>query len=225
MLKRITGLAAIAAVFSVGAAHAADMAPVYKAAPPAPIFSWTGFYIGANVGFGSATASADVGAFHASQDLTGILGGGQIGYNWQAGAWVFGIEGDFQGTDEHKKVSGAVGNLAVSVDNSVPWFATIRGRIGYAFAPTWMIYATGGGVWQDFKSTITVNGLSATLEDTHGGWTLGAGLEAAINRNWSWKVEYLHLDTGSINGGVVNGVSTSARLTNDLGRIGINYHF
>src|SRR5215475_684419 len=84
----VIGLAAIAAVFSVGAANAADMAPVYKAPPPAPIFSWTGFYIGANVGFGSATASVDIGNVSFSRDMTGILGGGQIGYNWQAGAWV-----------------------------------------------------------------------------------------------------------------------------------------
>src|SRR5262249_33560938 len=197
MLKRtFTGLA-FAAALMTGAAHAADMsAPVYKApAAAAPLFNWTGFYIGANVGYGSAHADFSVPGATGTDDLNGVIGGGQIGYNWQAGNWIFGLEGDFQGADQHDNTT--VTGIG-SMDNSVSWFATIRGRVGYAIAPTWMIYATGGGAFANFKSTTTLVGIgTSTSETTNGGWSAGAGIEAAINRNWSWKVEYLHFDVGT----------------------------
>jgi len=221
MKKRtVIGLAAIAAVFSVGAANAADMAPVYKAPPPAPIFSWTGFYIGANVGYSSGHSDVN-GLASGLGDLTGIVGGGQIGYNWQAGGWVFGIEGDFQGTSEDAHASA----LGITVKESLPWFATFRGRLGYAIAPTWMIYATGGAAWVDHKFEATNGVATISSETSRVGWAAGVGLEAAINRNWSWKVEYLHLDTGSFSNNLFGVVPVTLKVTDDLGRIGVNYRF
>ena len=159
-----------------------------------------------------------------------MLGGGQIGYNWQVGNWILGLEADGQGTDQKSSlsVSGLAGGVPVTVtqNDSIPWFVTARGRIGYAIAPMYMIYATGGGAWMDFKSSISATGLgTATWETSHGGWAAGAGIEGAITRNWSWKAEYLHLDTGTFNTTVFGVIPASVRLTDDIGRFGINYRF
>jgi outer membrane immunogenic protein len=224
LLRIIAGVAiAAGAIFGGESAGAADL-PVtraYQAAPvAAAVFDWTGFYIGANIGYGWGSGSVAVGGFGGSENLNGVLGGGQIGYNWQTGNWIFGIEVDGQATDQ-KATFAAVG---LSETDSMPWFATARGRIGYAIAPMWMIYATGGGAWADFKSTITAAGLgSATWEVSHGGWSAGVGVEGALTRNWSWKVEYLHLDTGSFSTNVFGIVPANVRLTDDIVRFGANF--
>jgi outer membrane immunogenic protein len=217
--RTITGLAIAAALLGAGAARAADLsaAPVYKAPPPVAMFDWTGFYIGANVGFGSAHTTLTVPGASATEDLNGVLGGGQIGYNWQFTNWIFGLELDGQGTDQHNSTSVP----GITLQDSLPWFVTARARLGYAIAPMWMIYATGGAAITDYSSTFTVAGLgSVTSDTTHAGWTAGAGIEAAINRNWSWKLEYLHLDTGNFNTALFN-----VKLTDDIGRFGVNYRF
>jgi outer membrane immunogenic protein len=221
----ITGLVLGAgALFSAGGASAADLpvAPVYKVAPLAPAFDWTGFYIGANFGYGWGRGTITVDGFSGSQNLNGVLGGGQIGYNWQTGNWILGIEVDGQGTDQH----ATIGAAGVTLTNSIPWFVTARGRIGYAIAPMWMIYATGGGAWADFKSNVAVAGLgSASWETSHGGWSAGVGVEGALTRNWSWKLEYLHFDTGTFNTTLFGIVPASVRLTDDIVRVGGNYRF
>ena len=223
--QTITGLALAATVLGVSAAQAADLPrQVYTKAPPlaAPVFDWTGFYIGANVGYGSAHNDLTVPGATGSEDMNGIIGGGQIGYNWQTGAWVFGLEADFQGSDQHNDTTG----LGVTLSDSMPWFATFRGRIGYVIAPMWMVYVTGGGAVVDFKSTITVAGVgSAGFESTQAGWTIGAGVEGAITRNWSWKAEYLHIDAGNFNNTLLGVVPVNVSLTDDIGRFGINYRF
>jgi outer membrane immunogenic protein len=233
-MRKWLASAAIAAL-GVTSAAAADLSrPVYTKAPPAPVaaFDWTGFYIGANIGYGWANGDATTDGVSGSETLNGVLGGGQIGYNWQAGNWVFGIEADGQGTDQKASLSASALGLTVTENDSIPWFVTVRGRIGYAIAPMYMIYATGGGAWMDFKSNIGVTGLvtgAATTETTHGGWAAGAGIEGALSRNWSWKAEYLHVDTGTFNT-TINlplGLTAAAnvRLTDDIGRFGINYRF
>jgi len=223
MMRRVITTLAVAGAIAAGAqaARAADLPMVTKAPPPIVLFDWTGFYIGANIGYSWSDTDFTIGGVTATDKLKGVLGGGQIGYNRQMGHWVFGIEIDGQGTDEHSTttIPGA------SLTNSIPWFMTFRGRLGYTIAPTWMIYATGGGAVVDFKSQVVVGGLTATTETTRAGWTLGAGIEAAINRNWSWKVEYLHLDTGTFNTTLFGVVPTSIRVSDDIGRFGINYRF
>jgi outer membrane immunogenic protein len=205
------------------AARAADL-PVMptKAPPPVALFDWTGFYIGANVGYGWADTHFNVAGVTATDKLRGFVGGGQIGYNQQMGNWVFGIEIDGQGTDQ-RSITAIPG---VSLTDSLPWFMTFRGRVGYTIAPTWMIYATGGGAMVDFKSQLVVAGLGTVTTTTmREGWTAGAGIEAAINRNWSWKVEYLHIDTGTFNTTLFGVVPTTLKVTDDISRFGINYRF
>jgi outer membrane immunogenic protein len=233
MLKRTTGLAvtglAVAAVFAATSARAADlpMAPAYKAPPPVEVFNWTGFYIGANIGYSAGRSNADG---FGSTDLNGVVGGGQIGYNWQGlgSPWVFGVEFDAQGTGQDNSASATVGAVTATLTESLPWFVTFRGRIGYAFTPMFMIYATGGGAWIDHKFELAATGAAtgtATSENNRLGWTAGAGIEGALNRNWSWKVEYLHLDTGSFNTNVLGVLPVTLRVTDDIGRFGFNYRF
>src|SRR5205085_2849101 len=128
--------------------------------------------IGANVGYSWGRADATVLGLTASENLNGIVGGGQLGYNWQTGNWVLGIEVDAQATAQKATTTATVGAVTITENDTIPWFVTARGRIGYTIAPMWMIYATAGGAWVDFKSTITATGLgTATWEVSHGGWT------------------------------------------------------
>jgi outer membrane immunogenic protein len=229
MLKRtVTGLALVATMFAATALRAADLpaaAPVYKAVPPVEVFNWTGFYIGVNIGYGRGRDDVSgVG----SSDLNGVVGGGQIGYNWQpAGSpWVFGVELDGQGTGQDASVTSAIGAVTATLTESLPWFMTVRGRIGYAITPMVMIYGTGGAAVVDHKFALTTAGLGTfTSEDTRLGWTAGAGIEGAFYRNWSWKVEYLHLDTGNFNTNALGVVPLTLHVTDDLGRFGVNYRF
>jgi len=224
-----TALVGVAAAAT--AALAADIpppaAPVYKAPPPpVAVFDWTGFYIGINLGYGFGRADISSGGVTGSEDLNGVLGGGQLGYNWQTGNWVLGLEVDGQGTDQHANFAATAGAITLTENDSLPWFLTARGRIGYTVTPMIMVYATGGGAVADFKSTIGVTGLgSATWEVTHGGWTAGAGIEGAVTRNVSWKIEYLHLDTGSFSTTLFGVVPANVRLTDDIARGGLNWRF
>ena len=221
-----------AVVLGAGAANAADLparmvtkAPIYTKAPPVEVFSWTGFYVGANLGLGSARASSSIMTIDTSQTLNGVVGGGQVGYNWQSGRWVFGVELDAQGSSQDATFNGTIGGGAVSQATSLPWFMTARGRVGYAFAPMWMVYVTGGAAWGEVKSVVTAAGPgSTTWDETRGGWVIGAGIEGAINRQWSWKAEYLHVDLGSSNTVLFGVAPASIGLTNDIGRVGVNFH-
>jgi outer membrane immunogenic protein len=202
---------AIAALLAVPvAAQAADLgpAPSYKApAYVAPsYFSWSGFYVGVNAGYGFGKADAGGGA---DVDPSGFVGGGTIGYTLQTGLWVWGIEGDF----DYSAMKDEVGGLEVKA----PWFATVRGRIGYAGWGNLLPYITGGAAFAKLEVDA---GAAGSDSDTRVGWTLGAGLEYALWSNWSVKVEYLYADLGTydIGGGDVD-------FTTNIVRAGLNYRF
>jgi outer membrane immunogenic protein len=198
--------------------YAADMA--VKAQPAyAPAFSWTGFYLGANVGYGSATL--DPGLINTTDRLKGVFGGGQIGYNWQTNAIVLGVEADIQASDQ-KQDSSLFGGLLTTSQKS-RWFGTVRGRIGYAPGP-WMIYATGGFAYAKYDATLTVLGVGFPGSTTANGWTAGGGVEWIFMPKWSVKAEYLYMDFGNETVSL-GGVPFTSKLTNNLGRVGINYHF
>ncbi len=163
-----------------GSAFAADlrMAPPPAPMAPLPVFTWTGFYLGGDVGGAwttdklteSTTAIVPPRTGSATLDSSGVIGGAHIGYNWQVTNWVFGLEGDFDGTSLKKTGNclvedAGVGNLApgtcfpqTSVGTShafstqLPWQASIRGRIGYAFNNV-LVYATGGVAFADIKTS------------------------------------------------------------------------
>ncbi len=188
---------------AAGTASAADLPapPVYPAPtapavyqPAPPPFSWTGFYIGGNAGYGWGNGTgtlALVGPATASFNTSssGFVGGGQAGFNWQFGPAVIGAEADFQGTTG----SGSVSSTALTgITEKEPYFGTVRGRLGYAF-DRFMIYATGGGVY----GSTTLNGTGFSSSATFWTWTAGAGFEWAMWGPVSAKLEYLYAGTPS----------------------------
>jgi outer membrane immunogenic protein len=246
---------AFVALTGVNAASAADMALKAPALPPAVGYNWSGFYLGGNVGYswGHASSSFTAGGgpapFAGSQDMDGWLGGGQIGYNWQGpnSPWIFGVEADIQGTDQRGTftapavvtvVPGVGAITAVgSLTEKLPWFGTARGRLGFAPAPRWMLYVTGGLAYGEVRSTggVVLTGpiagvTSTTFDSTRTGWTVGGGAEWAIADRWSAKAEYLYIDLGTVNDTFVAPapvpvLGASTRVTDNIFRVGLNYHF
>jgi outer membrane immunogenic protein len=193
-------------------ALAADLpARTYTKAPVAvaPIYNWTGFYIGAMGGYAKEDASF--------APVSGGLAGGTIGYNWQSGAVVFGLEADAAWADLNA-TAGIPGLLAASA--KVQDLGTVRGRIGYAFDQV-LIYGTGGYAWADTKLTATVLGLTASESHVLSGWTAGAGVEVMFAPKWSVKAEYLYRSFGSENFFTV----PSGTLNVNSVQVGLNYHF
>jgi outer membrane immunogenic protein len=225
-------LSSTALLVTVAGASAADLParPVYKAAPmAAPAFSWTGIYVGGNVGYGwgrtrGTAATSAPGGLPGQSDLDGIVGGGQIGANYQVGAWVFGIEADYQGASvDGSKTAGAFTDTA-----EVERYGTLRGRIGYAW-DRWLAYGTGGYAFgartnYNFVTPAAFSGAGSRDLD---GWAAGGGLEYAFAPNWSAKVEYMHvnLDTKAFTS--LPCVAASCRVGADIDtvRLGVNYRF
>ena len=189
---RHTLLAGTAGALLASPVLAADL-PVRKAPfAPAAVYDWTGFYIGGHLG--GAWGDKDwfavgVGPL-GSHDVDGFIGGGQVGFNYQVGTWVFGVEADFSWAD----VNGHHVDNVFFGDNrtKVDWFGTVTGRIGYAFDRT-LLYVKAGGAWARDVYTITATGFFAQTSDTNWGWTVGAGLEYGLTPNWSLKLEYNYL--------------------------------
>jgi outer membrane immunogenic protein len=239
MSKVLPALAAVGAVGVLSifaeAAVAADMINPVRVPAPEPIFSWTGFYGGLNLGISGAQhttqlQSAQLGTVTTmSAGVAGIALGGQLGANWQMGGIVLGVEGDFQITSERRSNTTTVPGGSITEVFARPVFTTLRGRAGWAFADGWLAYATAGGAVIGSNENFTVNGgPNWSFPLTHGGWTAGAGLEGAINRNWSWKVEYLYMQTARFTTNVnLFGATVpwSAQLNDNVVRAGVNYRF
>jgi len=232
--KLALAVAAVSVIFA-GAASAADLpAKTYTKAPPpvAPVFSWTGFYVGGDVGgfwdhesaitaavpagFGApAVAGAGLAGFGmlpVSHNLkhSGVLGGLYAGYNWQAAAWVFGVEGDFSYLGTTKSDTepltatfpGAINprGFATVSDNS-RWLASLRGRVGYTWN-SFMLYGTGGVAFTDGKYSLgilptgfglnTWPGGAVSFNSNQVGWVAGVGGEWLFATNWMARIEYLH---------------------------------
>jgi len=274
--------AAVALFSASSALAADLAARPYTKAPvvAAVVYDWSGFYIGGNVGYswgrertdGNLTGTQNVSVFRTAgptlvtsvnnvlgtlpligrADVNGIVGGGQFGYNWQRGTWLFGLEADFQGSNERATadvctVAGCPPGSAVFTANyKLDWFGTARGRVGFLPTERVLLYATGGLAYGHLSADTPFFPLS--WGSTRAGWTVGAGVEAAIDRNWSVKLEYLYMDLGNIGGGSaaatavtnvpntpVQGFNTvtttnlsyafNTRFTDNILRAGINYRF
>jgi outer membrane immunogenic protein len=218
------GVRAVAAVVGLLAVTELAWGADLSTPPLAPVpYSWSGLYIGLNAGYTSAkvTETASGGAGTASSNLPGGIGGFQIGANYQTGALVLGFEADFDGTMTTKSVTGT----GIAGTAQIPWIGTLRGRVGYAFDRI-LLYVTAGGAATQLVSTVNVAGTTANTTFTHGAWTAGGGLEAAITEDLSARVEYLYVDTGNINVAQVVGapvVTVTGRLQDNLVRVGVNY--
>lgn len=224
-------------VLALGSAPAlaADMAVKARPAPAvAAVYSWTGFYVGANVGYGwgngdtffnplpTAAGFGDLLPTTLSPRPKGVLGGVQAGYNWQTGYVVFGVEADIQGTDikgsafqspiiRNDGTSFGAGSF-LSASEKLDWFGTVRGRLGFTPSAPLLLYVTGGLAYGDVSYTANTSFLPvgtqiypAAFRETRFGWTAGAGLEWAFAPNWSAKVEGLWYDLGQVSV-IANGV-------------------
>ena len=219
-----TAVTAVAAAMLTGtfAASAADLRPRAVKAPPyipPAYYNWTGFYIGVNGGGGWGSSRWDS---TAGFNTSGGLIGGTIGYNWQTGPWVLGLEGDLDWSNIGGSTTiGACGGGSCS--SQLQWLGTVRGRVGYAFDRV-LPYVTGGGAFGDVKASVPG---FAGKDRTQAGWTVGAGVEMAIARNWTAKVEYLHVDLGSFNCGLSCGVTATnnVNFTSEIVRGGFNFRF
>jgi outer membrane immunogenic protein len=237
-----TTLATAALVTTTLTATAADLRPAPYQAPPAPppppIYSWSGCYVGGNIGGGWASKSVnDVAGFVTgvpSADLgshtaSGVIGGGQIGCDYQAGIWVFGVQGMFEGSGmegSNTQPSGLLVN-----NTTIPWLATVTGRVGVTVAPTVLLYAKGGGAWVRDEYSLTAGGVTvANADTTQSGWTVGGGLEWVFGRNWSAFAEYNYLDFGtpgvtftSAAGGTTFPINIKQNINSFM--VGVNYRF
>jgi len=216
---------------ALGADLAVKAQPLVPApGPVAAPFSWTGWYIGANAGFGVGqgygTLTSPAGTFEAFNAMpAGGFGGGQLGYNYQIfGRFVIGAETDIQGaglSDDRTCLAGCTPASFASIDHKLNWFGTTRARAGLATG-TVLSYVTGGAAYGGIETGISTPAGSLTNSTTTTGWTWGAGVEAALGGNWTAKAEYLYLNLGSSNfalTGTNNGFSASVI------RTGLNYHF
>jgi outer membrane immunogenic protein len=229
-MKKILLASAVAIAFCAPA-FAADMpvkGPVYKAAPAA--LSWTGCYIGANVGGGWAhDENFDLSLNPpslGSHQASGVMGGGQVGCDYQAGQFVFGLRGLFDWS--HLTGQNTIPqNAAVAFSTKITSFDSATGRVGYAYAPNGIIYAQGGGAWMSDTYHQFLNGaIRATESQTFNGWTVGGGVEYLISRNWSWFAEYNYADFGRSKTSCFTGACNfqqQQHLSTVL--VGINYRF
>jgi len=231
-MRKILGLVGASLVFA-GPALAADLAnPVYKAPPLMPVSTWAGWYLGVNAGGNwgtsdSSTAVVSSGNFFTAPfcfppanacvvntvdvqnagaqrtHTSGFVGGGQIGYNWQFGNTVLGIEADFDafrssGTSSKTVglVSGVPRTVTVTSSMSTDWLFTLRPRLGWV-ANNWLFYATGGLAVSELKPSWTFsetafrNSAGSSFSDTKAGWAVGGGVETMFASRWIFGVEYL----------------------------------
>jgi len=263
--NKLAILASTALCVTSGFAQTAD------AAPPVP-YSWTGFYVGGNLGYSwgkpdTITAVspfsqlAPAFSFPGGSSSTplkpnGFIGGGQVGYNWQfAPRWLTGIEADWQWSGQKaSKLGGFTGNTTAcssaicaftntaDITAKLSWFGTVRGRVG-VLSNNMLFYGTGGlaygKVLVSGTNTLSLNDVGNAITTTYStpfsysktkeGYAVGGGIEGAIGTsNWTWKVEYLHIDLGSMSGGSFGSVpvvTLSDKFTDEIVRIGINYRF
>ena len=208
MRKQLLCSAAIVAIITCmgGPVSAADRAtkPVYKAPPPPPavyaIYNWTGLYIGGHVGFGSTKFEFNTGIDSGSR--TSFIGGGQLGFNWQAGSIVWGVEGDISGADLH------AGQEVSTIGAKVDLLASLRGRLGLAFDRI-LVYGTGGVGWVRGRAGAQTFGTVLTTNFTQSRGVLGGGVELAVTNNLTLRVEvldYIGTETFGLGGDLNNNI-------------------
>lgn len=256
MKKQLLLGVAVGALVAVSPAMAQP--PALPPAVSTTLFNWTGFYVGANIGYswGHGDFTYNEPAFSGSvptvitgsQNLDGAIGGFQAGYNFQTGNWVLGVETDFDWTGEKGSnnfsfnypsgVEGGTANLSGAVSAKIDWLGTLRARAGWLLTPNLLTYATGGLAYGrvNVSGTIADTFCSPTCVWSFGnsqvrvGYAVGAGIEGGIPNMpaWTWKMEYLYVDLGTMNGSGYDtdfggSYSWSEKVTDNIFRVGVNY--
>jgi outer membrane immunogenic protein len=224
----ITTASAVGLAVSASAADLPVKAPAFAPAPA--LYNWGGWYVGVNAGYSWGHTDVDYaqgsglifgvppfatgGGLSTNLNPGSFIGGGQLGFNYQTGAWVWGLETDIAWRDRTASsditlnpiAPGIGGGDVLSLSDEQKWLGTLRGRIGVAppSMSNWLFYVTGGLAYGGFEHSVTQFcnvGCSQTrvFSDsvTRAGWTVGGGVEVALNRNWSVGAEYLYMDFGT----------------------------
>jgi outer membrane immunogenic protein len=236
-MKKIL-LAGVAFAALSGTAFAADL-PSRVAAPApiiaaVPLFTWTGFYVGVNAGYGWNSGNSQFvdpafGYAGNNSDDGGFVGGAQIGYNYQIGQFVIGVETDLQYANVGNKSNSYYAGGIYSGNDSDGYFGTVRARAGVAFDRA-LIYVTGGLAYGDLGNnnyaglTTSPYGYYANNNDTNVGWTVGGGVEYAFTNNLTAKIEGLYVNLDTQNSG---GLYYAGNGDTEFGvvRAGLNYKF
>lgn len=259
MLHRLSVAAAVASVAAVTGASAADIPVKARPAPVAVAYSWTGCYVGIVAGYQEGRSSQQYGGlvngvpnaflplgtdFAGDYTVNGGHLGGGAGCNYQAGSFVFGVEGDWShvmGASGGKRGRAAIVpplNANFEFTTEQEWMATLRGRIGYAWN-NWLVYATGGVVWGRFvvnnqNATFVATATRIPTALTERGWIVGGGVEWAANSTWSLKAEglYAKYDTmhygdepGIVNGCTAGCANADVKMDAIIFRVGANYRW
>lgn len=228
-------LLATTAILLAAPAFAADLPRRSAAVAPAPMFvqaySWAGFYVGAQVGY--SWADTDTVIFTApgvrfnpityGVDADGFFGGVHAGYNFQSGAFVYGIEADI----ELARVNSSYALLGITGKGEMDLRGSVRARLGYAFDRA-LIYVTGGLAMANIENSVLIGAVRINADDTKYGWTVGAGVEYALTNNWSTRIEYRYTDLGSFKtplAPVLPTGFTRTDITDHSVRIGLSYRF
>ena len=243
MKKFLLGTVGLLALGMGAPASAADMAarPYTKAPPPvvAPIYDWTGFYIGGNGGWGQSRNCWDfvdasgVVVADGCRERSGGLVGGQIGYRWQASQWVFGLEAQGDWADLSSQRVSLI-NPLFSTRTQTDGIGLFTGQIGYAWNQA-LFYVKGGAAVTSNRFSIldTLTGFElASASATRWGGTVGVGFEYGFSPNWSFGVEYDHLFMGDANNSFTGLNPLDAAFVNnrvsqdvDMVTVRINYRF
>lgn len=213
-LSRLTCLLSLACVLVFSQTALADES--------APTFNWTGPYAGLHFGYGfgrddvtnvsplPTPAIFDMAPAQVIFNTGGLVGGAQVGYNYQTGSFVVGIEADFSGSgisgsQNVSPIPGIPGGVLTAQEN-INWYGTLRPRLGYTVKPTVLIYATGGLAYGNVSYMANTNFIPghvgteqypASLSTTAVGWALGGGIEYALYKNWTIKAEFMYMNLGS----------------------------
>jgi outer membrane immunogenic protein len=266
-MKRVLFAAAAMAALAtaVRSVAAAELPPREPQPPPLiVVWTWDGFYAGVNAGYSfgpldvrgqfvDGVTGAVVSSSNATLDLKGWIAGGQAGYNWVFGSWVWGVEFDFQGTGQSGNASFSCANrppctpigvpagslTTASLSQDIEWFTTLRLRYGMTVTPSILAYLTAGLAVGQVSANANISSFSAGVPvafpflfgHARFGWTVGAGSEWRISSNWTGKVEYLFVDLGSVSGtGICDFCGPPAiiatfrsSVTDHILRVGVNY--
>jgi outer membrane immunogenic protein len=250
MKKILQGVVALIALGAGAPAFAADLppAPAYKTPVMTPAYyDWSGFYVGLNAGGGSSHECWDNNSVfgiptvpsvrEGCHNATGALAGGQLGFRWQSGGWVFGVEaqGDwasFKGNNASIPVAALIGFPVLTNQTKVDALGLFTGQVGYAWNNV-LWYVKGGAAVTDNVYNGLITGTNAVVDsarETRWGGAVGTGLEIGFAPGWSVGIEYDHLFMGSRNinfSAVVGGVTRNDHITQDvdIGTVRVNYRW
>jgi outer membrane immunogenic protein len=247
-------LASVGAMALAGsAAFAADLPsrappPVYL--PPVPIFTWTGIYLGGQIGYAWASGNNNFTGFDpffgggtflstsAGGTPSGVIGGANVGYNYQINQWVLGVEGSVDGTSlSNTAVVAFPDGTSLTAHTKADIQGSIRGRLGVAWDRA-LIYGTGGVAFGGFNTDVSILNpavpffANGNVSNTRVGWTVGGGIQYAITNNWSVRAEYRYTNWGTLSDGRLTAAAApgvffngNRHLNQNQVQVGFDYKF